>query len=79
MLASPLAHASCTPSGGVTSVSMASSGVLSAAVPAPQSAPATPAASVDVQSEARQALAAIGRLEDADTALSLAAEGAALY
>ena len=30
-------------------------------------------------SEARQALAAIGRLEDADTALALAAEGAALY
>ena len=34
---------------------------------------------MDMQSEARQALAAIGRLEDADTALSLAAEGAALY
>ncbi|WP_233449396.1 hypothetical protein [Thermomonas carbonis] len=45
----------------------------------PQSAPAAPAAAVDMQSEARQALAAIGRLEDADTALSLAAEGAALY
>ena len=34
---------------------------------------------VDAMSEARQALAAIGRLEDADTALALAAEGAALY
>ena len=29
--------------------------------------------------EARAALAAIGRLDDADTALSLAAEGSALY
>ena len=77
MLASPLVQASCTPLGGAST--LASSGVLSAAVPVPQSAPAVPAASVDVQSEARQALAAIGRLEDADTALSLAAEGAALY
>jgi CHAT domain-containing protein len=76
-LASPLVQASCTPLGGAST--LASSGVLSAAVPVPQSAPAVPAASVDVQSEARQALAAIGRLEDADTALSLAAEGAALY
>ena len=76
-LASPLVQASCTPLGGAST--LASSGVLSAAVPAPQSVPAAPVASVDVQSEARQALAAIGRLEDADTALSLAAEGAALY
>ena len=76
-LASPLVQASCTPLGGAST--LASSGMLSAAVPVPQSAPAVPAASVDVQSEARQALAAIGRLEDADTALSLAAEGAALY
>jgi CHAT domain-containing protein len=79
MVASPLVQASCTPSVGGWSTTLASSGVLSAGVPAPQSAPALPAASVDVQSEARQALAAIGRLEDADTALSLAAEGAALY
>ena len=36
-------------------------------------------AAEDAGSEARAALAAIGRLEDADTALSLAADGAALY
>ena len=34
---------------------------------------------VDAASEARAALSALGRLEDADTALSMAAEGAALY
>ncbi len=52
----------------------------------PQSAPADapaartpPAAAADVRAEAREVLAAVGRLEDADTALSLAAEGAALY
>ena len=50
-----------------------------AAVLAPQTSPAAAAPLTDVQREARQALAAIGRLEDADTALSLAAEGAALY
>ncbi|MEF9979554.1 MAG: hypothetical protein RR834_13790, partial [Thermomonas sp.] len=53
--------------------------VSAPAVPAPQAAPSSASPSADVQSEARQALAAIGRLEDADTALSLAAEGAALY
>jgi CHAT domain-containing protein len=43
---------------------------------------AQPPASVqdtDIQGEARRALAAIERIEDADTALSLAADGAALY
>ena len=35
--------------------------------------------SEDAASEARAALSALGRLEDADTALSMAAEGAALY
>ncbi|QIL20911.1 CHAT domain-containing protein [Thermomonas sp. HDW16] len=43
---------------------------------------ATPAVQVDdadAAGEAREVLAAIGRLDDADTALSLAAEGAALY
>ncbi|MFT4177997.1 MAG: CHAT domain-containing protein [Thermomonas sp.] len=33
----------------------------------------------DAASEARQALDALGRMDDADTALSMAAEGAALY
>ena len=43
----------------------------------PAAAPAQ--AEADAGNEARAALAAIGRLDDADTALSLAAEGAALY
>ena len=72
--ASPVVHASCAPLGGAVSTSLVSGAVL-----APQTAPAAAVPSADVQGEARQALAAIGRLEDADTALSLAAEGAALY
>ena len=76
--ASPMVHASCAPLGGALTAS-----AVAVASPVPQStaqsAPAAPVASMDMQSEARQALAAIGRLEDADTALSLAAEGAALY
>jgi CHAT domain-containing protein len=59
------------------SLSSAASVVASGQAPALQSVPE--AAPVDAMSEARQALAAIGRLEDADTALALAAEGAALY
>ena len=47
-------------------------------VAAPADTPA-PADDADAGNEARAALAAIGRLDDADTALSLAAEGAALY
>ena len=43
----------------------------------PAAAPAH--AEADAGNEARAALAAIGRLDDADTALSLSAEGAALY
>ena len=74
--ASPMVHASCAPLGGAVSTSTS---LVSGAVLAPQTAPAAAAPSADVQGEARQALAAIGRLEDADTALSLAAEGAALY
>ena len=74
--ASPVVHASCAPLGGAVSTSTS---LVSGAVLAPQTAPAAAVPSADVQGEARQALAAIGRLEDADTALSLAAEGAALY
>ena len=44
-----------------------------------QQAPDPQAAQPSLQEEATAALAAAGRLEDADTALSLAAEGAALY
>lgn len=76
--ASPVVHASCAPLGGAVSTSTSTS-LVSGAVLAPQTAPAAAVPSADVQGEARQALAAIGRLEDADTALSLAAEGAALY
>ena len=76
VVASPMVHASCAPLGGAVSTSTS---LVSGAVLAPQTAPAAAAPSADVQGEARQALAAIGRLEDADTALSLAAEGAALY
>ena len=79
MLASPMVQANCTPLGG-GALSLSSSAPLggpSVQDPAPQVAPAV--APVDAMSEARQALAAIGRLEDADTALALAAEGAALY
>ena len=78
-LASPVVQASCAPGvGGALSLSssVASVGPL-AQDAAPQVAPDVP--QVDAMSEARQALAAIGRLEDADTALALAAEGAALY
>ena len=74
--ASPVVHASCAPLGGAVSTSTS---LVSGTVLAPQTAPAAAVPSADVQGEARQALAAIGRLEDADTALSLAAEGAALY
>ncbi|MBK6924423.1 MAG: CHAT domain-containing protein [Thermomonas sp.] len=41
--------------------------------------PAPQAGDADADSEARAALAAISRLDDADTALALAADGAALY
>ena len=76
VVASPVVHASCAPLGGAVSTSTS---LVSGAALAPQTAPAAAVPSADVQGEARQALAAIGRLEDADTALSLAAEGAALY
>lgn len=77
-LASPVVQANCSPAmGGALSLSSASSAGASAQAPMPQSVPDV--APVDAMSEARQALAAIGRLEDADTALALAAEGAALY
>ena len=78
---SPTVHANCAPTGGgqylgaVASMSMLAS--TQDAVPAP-SAPSAPAAT-DIKDEARRALAAIERIEDADTALSLAADGAALY
>ncbi|HSD18241.1 MAG TPA: CHAT domain-containing protein [Thermomonas sp.] len=77
-LASPLVQANCTRA-VVGAVSSAVPPVVSSSVvpgPGPQS---SGDAASDAMSEARQALAALGRLEDADTALALAAEGAALY
>lgn len=50
-----------------------------AATETPPSADADADAGAADGNEARAALAALGRLDDADTALSLAAEGAALY
>ena len=71
------AIANCAPEGGV-SWSPGGSGAGQEVVARESSAPAV-AAAPDAGSEAREVLAALGRLDDADTALSLAAEGAALY
>ena len=70
------AWASCAPDGGRETIEAAPQVAPQevAAMPAAESMPAA-----DADTEARAALAGIGRLEDADTALSLAAEGAALY
>ena len=70
------AWASCAPEAGQEQQEAAQT------APAPQApSAAAPAAAQadDAGNEARAALAAIGRLDDADTALSLAADGAALY
>ncbi|WP_206202340.1 CHAT domain-containing protein [Thermomonas aquatica] len=70
------AWASCAPEAGQEQQEPAQT------APAPQApSAAAPAAAQadDAGTEARAALAAIGRLDDADTALSLAADGAALY
>ncbi len=80
MLACPAARAGCAAAED-TPAAVPVAALLQAA---PQSAPAAaptvpPPAAADAGAEAREVLAAVGRLEDADTALSLAAEGAALY
>ena len=74
------AAANCAPDAALlASAGLASSAPLAApaAAPVPQARRAAPAAPADGGS--REALAALARLQDADTALSLAAEGAALY
>jgi CHAT domain-containing protein/predicted negative regulator of RcsB-dependent stress response len=77
-LASPAAWADCAPDGVGQFAGSGPSAPL--ALPAHQTVAApAPAAPTDIQSEARRALSAIQRIEDADTALSLAADGAALY
>lgn len=78
LLACGPAFAGCAPEAAdlAAAGSVGAQGVMPAG-PAPQTAPtaAMPAADGD----ARDALEAMRRLQDADTALSLAAEGAALY
>ena len=75
VFASPALASGCDASG-----SWSSSAVLSPVVSAQVALPAAaPVPAADADGDARAALAAIGRLDDADTALSLAAEGAALY
>ena len=72
------AAAGCAPDGAL--LATAGLSATSAAVPAPaqrQAAPPAPAQAANNGS--REALEAMARLQDADTALSLAAEGAALY
>lgn len=77
-LAAP-AWASCAPDRGQAQPQDAEP-VAPTQAPQSSDAPVAPSASdADASSEARAALAAIGRLDDADTALSLAAEGSALY
>ena len=75
---SPTAQASCSPSGGGQYLVPVSSMSMLASAQDAGTAAAAPAAA-DIKDEARRALAAIERIEDADTALSLAADGAALY
>ena len=81
LLACPAARAGCAvadePFAPSATVSPQSTPV---ATPVAQATlPAGADAGTDASAEARAVLAAVGRLEDADTALSLAAEGAALY
>ncbi len=77
LLACPAVRAGCAavdePSATPALVSPQSAPV---AAPPPKAPPPTVA---EASAEAREVLAAVGRLDDADTALSLAAEGAALY
>jgi len=77
ILLSHTASASCAPEPGQEAAQPVQT------APPQESPPAnTPVATpteTEARDEARAALAAIGRLDDADTALSLAAEGAALY
>lgn len=76
--ASPAVYAACSPEPGVAFAASAAASAQAAPAVAPP--PAVPAAqTADAAGEAREVLAAIGRLDDADTALSMAAEGAALY
>ena len=76
---SPAAWANCAPETGGPFFASGPSASLQDAVQEMAPTPAPPAAVTDIKDEARRALATIERIEDADTALSLAADGAALY
>ncbi|MEO5628322.1 MAG: tetratricopeptide repeat protein, partial [Thermomonas sp.] len=72
--------AACAPENGQQQAGTASSSPLRDPAADPTTtAPVAQADDTDIVSEAHNALAAIQRIEDADTALSLAADGAALY
>lgn len=75
LLACPPVRAGCA----ATADELAAAPTTSAQQAPPAAAPAPQSTAADASAEAREVLAAVGRLEDADTALSLAAEGAALY
>ena len=84
LLACPAVRAGCAATGGPEAAPVVAA--PQSAPPATRTPPAADAnadANVDASAaagaEAREVLAAVGRLDDADTALSLAAEGAALY
>ncbi|MDE2406811.1 MAG: CHAT domain-containing protein [Xanthomonadaceae bacterium] len=84
-LCSPAVRAGCAPEAG-SPVMAASARTEGTAAPpqaraAPAAAPAIPVAQATdaAENDTRQALLAMGKLDDADTALSMAADGAALY
>ena len=78
-LACSPAWAACAPDGSQEQTSTAQAAAQEMTPPPPSTQAPAVGPDDDASGEARAALAAIGRLEDADTALSLAAEGAALY
>lgn len=80
LLACPAARAGCAAAEDTPAAVPVAALLQAATQSAPAAAPTVPPpAAADAGAEAREVLAAVGRLEDADTALSLAAEGAALY
>lgn len=79
MLLSPLTAASCAPETGEHSIAPRAMATTAGATIAPLTAAVALADTPQAMAEAQKVLAAVGRLEDADTALSMAAEGAALY
>jgi|APLak6261696673_1056229.scaffolds.fasta_scaffold00093_3 CHAT domain-containing protein len=81
-LASPIVHAGCAPDAGARNIEISTRQQGPAASPLTLQEPQVSASSAvsDVaENDTRTALLALGKLEDADTALSMAADGAALY